>query len=136
MAKAKKHSKTPTRRPRPRISDAEWIVMKALWQQAPLTANQVVDSLTGASTWKPRTVHTLLRRLVRKNAVRYEKRGREHWFHPVVSARECLREESRSFLAKLFDGRPAPFLACLLEEEQLSAEEINELKRLLDEYAP
>src|SRR5690349_21414521 len=53
----------------PQISDAEWEVMKAVWEAAPLTAGEVVERVEAEQKWKPRTVKTLLNRLVKKGAV-------------------------------------------------------------------
>jgi len=119
----------------PQISDAEWVVMKVVWDKAPVTTSQVVDSLDD-TTWKPKTIHTLLSRLVRKGAVQFEKQGREHLFRPKVSAAECQRAASRSFLKRFFDGELAPFLARFVESEKLTREEIEELKRILDAKQP
>ena len=116
----------------PQISDAELVVMKAVWEKAPVTANQVVEALERQRQWKPKTIHTLLRRLVHKGALDFDKKGREHHFHPLVDAADYTHAASRSFLSRFFDGEVAPFLACFLEREKLSRQEIEELRRILD----
>jgi BlaI family penicillinase repressor len=116
----------------PTISDAEWEVMKILWAHAPQTTNEVVEALTPHREWKPKTIHTLLRRLVDKGALRVEKQGREFRYHPEVTAGECQLAESRSFLGRVFDGEMAPFLAAFVERQELSQTEIEQLKRILD----
>ncbi len=121
-----------TARRLPQISEAEWVVMKALWHQAPLSTNGVVDALDGLTDWRPKTIHTLLRRLVRKHALAFEKRGREYLFRPRVSAGECEHAATRSFLDRFFGGDLAPFLARFVEKEELTSEEVERLKRILD----
>ena len=116
----------------PQISDAELVVMKVVWEKAPVTANRVVEALEDQMHWKPKTVHTLLRRLVQKRALAFDKKGREHRFHPLVDADEYAHAASRSFLRRFFDGEMAPFLACFIERERLTRGEIEELKRILD----
>lgn len=116
----------------PRISDAEWTVMKAIWPLKVATARQVVEALSGEATWKPKTIHTLLSRLVHKGVLASEKPGREYLFRPLATEQECRLAASRSFLAKVFDGEIAPFLACFLEEEKLSRKEIDELKNIIN----
>jgi len=116
----------------PQISDAEWVVMKVIWDKGPLTTNQVVNALDDQTDWKPKTIHTLLRRLARKGALAFAKQGREHLFRPLVDAQHCRHAASRSFLHRLFDGELGPFLASFLEQEKLSRAEIEELKRILD----
>jgi BlaI family transcriptional regulator, penicillinase repressor len=124
--------RTTSRRGRelPQISDAELVVMKVVWERAPVTANQVVSALENQEHWK--TFHTLLSRLVRKRALTFKKKGREYQFQPLMEAAEYAHAASRSFLSRFFDGGVAPFLACFLEREKLTGEEIAELKRILD----
>lgn len=114
------------------ISEAEWSVMKVLWERQPLGSKDIVEALAGESEWKPKTIHTLIARLVRKGAVSATKEGREYRFAPAVREEECQRHLSRSFLDKVFDGNVAPFLACFVRNNKLSTEEIAELKRILD----
>ncbi|HEY0454783.1 MAG TPA: BlaI/MecI/CopY family transcriptional regulator [Verrucomicrobiae bacterium] len=119
----------------PKISDAEWVVMRVVWDKAPVTANQVVESLSSKMHWKPKTVHTLLTRLAQKGALVFEKLGREYQFRPMVSAEECEHAATRSFLGRFFGGELAPFLARFMESEKLKPEEIEQLKRILDQKA-
>jgi len=130
MPREKKAGKR--RRGLPRISDAELVVMKVVWEKAPVTASQVVETLENRRHWKPKTIHTLLRRLARKGALDYEKLGRAHHFRPLVDAAEYAHAAGRSFLRSFFDGEVAPFLACFLEREKLSKEEIEELRRIVN----
>ncbi len=109
--------------------------MQVLWSHSPATANQVVQSLAGQTDWKPKTIHTLLRRLVEKNAARYVKQGREFLFSPCVQAAECEQAVTRSFIRRFFRGDPMPFLARFLQEEKLKPEQIQELRRLLERKA-
>jgi BlaI family penicillinase repressor len=120
----------------PSISDAELVVMKVVWSRAPVTANQVVEALADQTHWKPRTIQTLLSRLVRKRALAFERKGREYVFHPLIAAEDFIHAASRSFLHRLFDGEIAPFLACFLEREKLTPAEIRELRRILDGKQP
>lgn len=117
----------------PKISDAEWLVMRLLWERAPQTTNEVVDTLAGQTTWKPKTIMTLLNRLVKKGALAFEKKGRIYEYSPLVREEDCVRAESRSFLDRVYGGSLRPMLAHFLEETPLSKEEIEELRRILDE---
>jgi len=124
---ARKNRKRP-----PRISDAEWTVMKVVWGFKSATAKQVVEALAGDAIWKPKTIHTLLSRLVQKGALATEKPGREYLFRPLVLEEECRLAASRSFITRVFDGRVAPFLACFLADQKLSRKEIEEIKSILN----
>ena len=105
--------------------------MRIVWERGTATANEVVQSLEGSMHWKPKTIHTLLRRLTDKRALDYEKSGREFVFRPLVTERDCQIAESRSFLDRVFKGGVAPMVAAFVEQEKLSPEEVNELKRIL-----
>ena len=117
----------------PQISDTEWQVMKILWASEPLTANEVIKKIEGLMSWKPKTVKTLLGRLVKKNAISFDKDGRTYVYYPLVSEDECVKAESHSFLEKVFSGALNVMFANFLEEKQLSKEEIAELKRILEQ---
>jgi BlaI family transcriptional regulator, penicillinase repressor len=115
-----------------KISDAEWVVMRVLWRRGRATANEVVDALADHQDWKPKTIHTLLRRLVDKGVLDYKKSGREYVFRPLVDRESAEQVQSRSFISRIFEGKTTPFLARFIERESFSPEEIEELKRLLD----
>ncbi len=116
----------------PKISEAEWAVMKVLWTRAPRSGNEVVDALCESTTWSPRTVKTMLNRLVKKKALGFARDGRTYLYFPQVDERDCVTTESRSFLQRVYGGAFTPMLAHLLEEESLTADDIAELRQLLD----
>jgi len=106
--------------------------MRAIWERGPLTANQVVEALESRTDWKPKTIQTLLSRLTRKRALAFQKQGREYLFRPLVSAADCERAVTQSFLGRFFGGELAPFLSRFVEHQELSPEEVRELKRILE----
>jgi len=116
----------------PRISEAEWEVMKVLWKTSPRTANEIVEELTGKTHWKRETIRTLINRLVQKKALGFEKKGRQYHYFPLVTRTECIREETKSFLRRFHGGSIEPMLAALVEEEQLSPEKIARLRQILN----
>ena len=120
----------------PDISDAEWDVMKVVWDHGPLSSGEVVRHLATERHWKPRTVKTLLARLVQKGAVAAAEQGTGRFLYSAKVAREQLsRREARSFLARVFDGALAPALVHLVQEADLSPKQIAELKKILDQEA-
>lgn len=116
----------------PRISDAEWQVMKVLWQGAPRTAGEIIEVLSPYSAWKPKTIHTLISRLVAKGAVEVQKEFPLYRYCPLVTEDSCRREETRSFLQKVYDGSFTMLMANFLKDEKLSEENIQALRHMLD----
>lgn len=117
----------------PKISDAEWQIMQSLWQESPQTANRLVNQLAESTNWNPRTIKTLLSRLVNKQALSFTKEGRVYHYYPLVSAKECTRAARNYFLTKVYNGALKPMLTAFIEDENLTPEEITELKRILDQ---
>ena len=115
------------------ISDAEWEVMRVLWSvRQTVTANHVVEALTGKKDWNPRTVKTLLNRLTKKGALKFEAKGKVYWYSPAVVQEECVKSEGRSFLARVFGGDGGAMLVHFVKHTRLSPEEVAELKRVLN----
>lgn len=117
----------------PRISESESRVVRVLWEKAPQTANEVVEALSGSTSWKPKTIKTLLNRLVQKGAIGFNKKGRQYHYFPLVRQDECIAAETRTFLSRFSPGALRPMLVAFLESESLSPEEIEELRSILDE---
>lgn len=116
------------------ISDAERQVMKVIWQSdTPLNTNEVVAHLETSTAWKPKTIHTLLSRLVKKGALQYEKSGRVFVYTPLVHEPEILAHENDSFLKRFYGGTLNPMVVNLLEQDKLSDDDIISLRRILDE---
>ena len=119
----------------PRIPESEWRVMKVLWAKSPLTANEIIKALENTTKWKPRTIKTLISRLVKKGAVGFtkeEKDSRKYHYYPLLNEKECVKAESKSFLDLVYGGSLHLMIANFLEEKELSKEEIEELKDILE----
>jgi len=116
---------------KPRISETEWEIMKVLWIKSPASAQDIIDALSSREEWHPKTVKTLLNRLVKKGALGFRKEGRSYIYRPLVSESECVTAASESFLERVFGGSLKPMLAHFAETRKLSPAEIAELKRLL-----
>jgi predicted transcriptional regulator len=114
------------------ISEAESRVMQVLWRQSPLTAEDVVKALETSTDWHEKTIKTLLNRLLRKRAVTAIREGRRYLYSPLLERESWLAQESRSLLDRAFGGRLAPMLAHFSHHETLSADDIAELRKLVD----
>ncbi|MFD3449618.1 BlaI/MecI/CopY family transcriptional regulator [Microbacteriaceae bacterium 4G12] len=118
----------------PKISEAELEIMKVLWTKEPQTANEIIKDLEGKMEWSPKTIRTLINRLVQKEAISvHQETGKMYTYSPLVSQNLYLQVETKSFLKRFYGAALKPLLVNFLKEEKLSQEEINELKRILDD---
>lgn len=115
------------------ISAAESQIMQALWRRSPLTAEEIAAEVAGPQGWSEATVKSLINRLLTKGAVEAEKTGRRYLYRPCVDRTTYLSQESRGLLDRLFDGRIAPLVSHFSKTDQLTAEDIAELRRLIAE---
>lgn len=116
------------------ISESEWTVMEVLWESAPKTAGEVIKVLKPTKNWADNTVRTLLSRLVDKRALTTDQNeSGVRTFLPAVSREECVDAESESFMDRIFSGAAQPLLMHFAKKSNLSAEEVKELKALLDQ---
>ncbi len=118
----------------PDISESEWSIMEALWESSPQTASEITKTLRASMNWAENTVRTLLTRLVEKGALKTsENASGTRTFIPAVKREACVRAESQSFLDRIFGGAAKPLLVHFAQNSKLTAEEIKELKKLLDQ---
>lgn len=118
----------------PQISEAELEVMKVLWELEHATSSRIIERLTGSTDWKPKTIQTLITRLVAKQAVKAEPTGGKAFvYYPLVGEAEYRAFASQSFLHKVFGGSLNLMLATFMKEQTMSREEIDSLKKMLDE---
>ncbi|MBU4200785.1 MAG: BlaI/MecI/CopY family transcriptional regulator [Verrucomicrobia bacterium] len=115
----------------PRISEAEWQVMKIIWKEQPLTADQIIQRLADKTPWHRKTIKTLIGRLVRKGALRFEKLDRQYRYWPLLKEENGIRGESRSFLDRVFDGALQPMMAHFVRHQKLTPKDIQELQAIL-----
>lgn len=115
-----------------KISDAEWEVMKVLWDKAPLTSSEIVETLKASTKWSPTTIYTLISRLVNKKAIKIEEGSSPYICYPIISKEEYTQKEYKSFLKKVYNGSLNLMLSNIVEENELSEEDIEELKQILD----
>lgn len=117
----------------PQISEAERVVMQVLWSQGPLTANQIILKLDGKVKWNPRTIRTLINRLLTKQALDFDKEGKEYRYFPAVTEQQCAKYERVSFLKRVYGGATKPMIAAFIEDAKLSKSDIADLKAMLEQ---
>ena len=119
----------------PQISEAEFQVMKIVWEHAPVSTNQVTEYLARTTKWSPKTIQTMLKRLVQKKALTYDKEGRVFIYTPLIGHEDYVNQESRHFLQRFYNGNVVSMVTAFLDMEELSQQEVDELKELLTAHS-
>ena len=118
----------------PQISEAELEVMKIVWELGETTSAEIIERLSDTTEWKPKTIHTLVSRLVAKGALLAETTGGKAYIYtPQVSESEYKSYANSSFLEKLYNGSVKLMLASFIKEEKITKEEMDALRKMLDE---
>ena len=115
----------------PQITEAEYEVMKIVWKYAPINTNEITEKLLATSSWSAKTIQTLIKRLVNKGALAYEKNSRVFVYTPLVKESEYISQESNSFLNRYYNGDITTMLPAYIENDKLSETEIETLRSLL-----
>ena len=115
----------------PQISEAEFEVMKTVWKYAPISTNEITEKLLQTTSWSPKTIQTLIKRLVTKGALTYEKQSRVFVYTPLIRENEYIDQKSNSFLKRYYNGDITAMLSAYIENDRLSETEIDSLRSLL-----
>lgn len=119
-------------RPRqPGLTENELEVMKILWAQSPLKVSDVLDLIGRKPKPAYTSVLTLIQSMEKKGYIRHIKDGKAFSYSPILQQGKFLSTEVKRIAKRLFDSTPGALILNLVKQEQLSAEEIAELKKLL-----
>ncbi len=120
-----------------KISEAEKEIMSIIWASGgPVTSHDILEQLPPEREVKVTTVLTFLTRLAAKGLVSVTKKGKQNYYTPLVTEEEYKRFESKSFLRAIHGGSLKSFVAALCDDDEISPEEIEELKRWLADRRP
>jgi BlaI family penicillinase repressor len=116
-----------------KLTESEWQIMNALWQQHPATARELAERLPAEVKWAYTTIKTMLTRLVTKKAVSERKRANTSLYEPLVSRDKARRSAMRSLLDQAFEGAVEPMLDFLADDRKLTKKQRRQLLALLQE---
>lgn len=119
-----------------KISDSEWEVMRVIWTMEQATAQEIISVLGESKDWKPATIKTLLGRLVKKEVVWTEQNGKKFIYHPAVSEAATVRSATENLFSHICARRVGQTIAELVEEAELTKEDITRLQELLENKTP
>ncbi|PCI59547.1 MAG: BlaI/MecI/CopY family transcriptional regulator [Kordiimonadales bacterium] len=115
------------------ISIAESKIMETLWRAHPLTADDIIKEVASQQNWSAGTVKSLLNRLLSKDAISAERDGRRFLYSPLLAHDDYVNSEGQGLLDRLFEGRVSSLFAHFSKHEQLSANDINDIKKIIAE---
>ena len=118
----------------PDISDAEFSVLDVLWQNNPASANDIIVKLNEIKPWHEKTVKTLLNRLVKKQAISYEKQQRSYLYSPLIERDSYVVKQSKTLVDKLFRGHLSPLVASFAQQSKLKKDDIAALKSIIADW--
>ena len=126
------------RRKTVKISEAEWSIMKVLWDgceknERGMTLGEIVQELTETTGWSNTTIRTLVIRLSEKCAVDIAKTTGVYKYTPKTSKSDCVKCEVDSFVERVFDNSAYNLMASLLREGKLSAKEKKDIINILND---
>ena len=122
-----------TKRELRNMSPAETEILRLVWQRHEATVQQVCDSLPVGRDIAYATVQTLLRRLEKKRYLKHRTEGKAHVFYPAAKREAVISRSVNDFLGRLFGGDPIPLMHYLAEHGKITGEDIETLKRLIED---
>lgn len=114
------------------ITDSEYTIMRILWKsEKQMTVADVVKELDG-NDWTASTVSTFLQRLLKKEVIACDKKGKTNLYYPLLWQSEYDLSETESFLSKIYKGSVKNLVAALYENKKLSDKELSDLKKMFE----
>ena len=119
--------------PKPEIelTEAEWMIIKAVWDKQPCAAPGIQEKVFKKTRWTYSTVRTLMDRMVGKGLLTAEKVRNLTLYRAAITPRQAQRGELLYALKHGFNGALTPMVQCLLESSEVTAAELAELETLI-----
>lgn len=114
------------------LTEAEWAIIKAVWEHEPCTAPDVTEALAEKRQWSYSTVKTMMDRMVDKGLLATQKIRNLILYRSTITQEDAQKGEVLRTLKRAFDGALTPMMQFLLKNEEISAGEIEELKKMLE----
>jgi BlaI family penicillinase repressor len=118
-------------KPAVELTEAEWSIIKAVWETEPCTAPAIQEKLFKPTGWTYSTVRTLMDRMVAKRVLKAKKEGKLTIYHSAVTRQQAQHGELFYTLKHAFNGALTPMVQCLLESRDLDAVELEQLESMI-----
>ena len=114
-----------------RISESEWLVLRCLWKRSPLEIKEIQAMLREETGWSGNMVRSLVVRLLDKGAIGAETRDRYFRYYPLAAEEECVRQETSSFVNRVFEGSFSKLFAAFAGSGKISEKDRREIEAIL-----
>ncbi len=119
-----------------RLPDSELEIMMIIWEaDQPVSSAYIIDKLEGEKSWAHTTVLNFLARLVDRGFVETSKQGRFNYYKPLISEKDYLQKESKTFLEKMHKNSLKSLVTALYDGDAISKEDLEELSNFVDEVS-
>ena len=132
MARSKPNKKSEQTKFNAELTEAEWIIMKVVWENEPCAAGTVQEALANSKDWAYSTIKTTMDRMANKGFLKIQKIRNLQLFSSIISEVDAKRGEFRKMLKRAFDGALTPMMQFLIEHEGLSKAESAQLRKLVN----
>lgn len=114
-----------------KVADTELIILKILWNEAPLTIGQIISRAQQNTEWHDNTIKTIVTRLFKKELVSRKKDGKQFFYSPIIEQSAVVAQASSGLLSRFFDGRLSPLIAHFADNKKISEDDIEEIEAIL-----
>ena len=116
-----------------KLTASEWNVLSCLWERSPQTVMELVAELSRRVGWAKSTTVTTVRRMEEKGLLHWKQAGKAKAYSPAVEREQAVTAETRSFLDRVYQGSVGLMMSAMAQRQELTAEEIAQLRAILDE---
>jgi len=131
MSKSRKVKKPGRAKSAVQLTEAEWAIIKVVWQKQPCAAGTVQETLAKSKGWAYSTVKTTMDRMVEKGFLQIGKIRNLQLFRSRITEVDAKRAEFRKMLKRAFNGALTPMMQFLIEHEGLSTKQAGQLRKLI-----
>ena len=114
------------------LTNAEWNVMDCLWEKAPQSGREIVDTLHARIGWSKSTTLTMLKRMTEKKLISCENSDKLRMYSPCINRDDAVKTETENFLKRVYKGSVSLMVSAMTKKQALSDEEIRELYEILE----
>jgi predicted transcriptional regulator len=119
-----------------RLPDSELEIMMIIWEsKQPVSSTYIIEKLKGEKEWAHTTVLNFLSRLVDRGFLEASKQGRFNYYNTLISEKDYLQKESKTFLEKMHKNSLKSLVAALYDGDAISKEDLEELSNYVDEVS-